>query len=97
MSDCDNLVEFHGSFIFSADGDSKGVEKSGEEYDHSFSTDNGRVSWEKKGEDSYLVSLTKPDHEVESRLLTYDQLKDWFYAPTSEYFDNTISNIPVES
>lgn len=94
-TNCENLVEHHGTFIFTADGNSSGIDKSGEAYDHSFSVENGRVSWTKE-EDSYLVSLTDKENNVETRLLTYDQLKDWFYAPTLEFYKENISSIAIK-
>lgn len=92
--DCENLVEFHGGFIFSAEQSSKGVDSSGEEYDHSFSTENGRVSYDKEENGTYIVTF-KNDEKEEKRVLDFDQLKDWFYAPTVNHYEDVISKIDL--
>lgn len=92
----EDLVEFHGGFIFSAEESSKGVDSSGEEYDHSFSTENGRVSYDKEDE-NYTVTFTTKDNVEEKRVLSFDQLKEWFYAPTVNHYEEVISKIDLIS
>jgi len=97
--DIEEMVEYHGGFIFDGSKNSSGVDESGEEYDHSFVTENGRVSWEKNENDTYLVSyiiFKDAEHKIEKRILTFDQLKDWFYSPTIKYYEENISSVPVQ-
>ena len=93
----EDLVEFHGGFIFAAEQSSKGVDANGEEYDHSFSVENGRVSYDKNEDETYISTLTDKDNNEEKRILSFDRLKDWFYAPTLKHYEEVISKIDLIS
>lgn len=95
----EEMVDYHAGFIFTVDDNSVGVDESGVEYDHAFATENGRVSWEKTGEDEYLVTFVlfqELENIIEKRTLTSKQISDWFYAPTSKYYEENILNVPVQ-
>lgn len=101
MSDktVEEMVDYHAGFIFTAGDNSIGLDESGAEYDHSFATENGRVSWEKTGEDEYLVTFVlfgDLENTIEKRSLTSKQISDWFYTPTSKYYEENILNVPIQ-
>jgi hypothetical protein len=87
--------EDHSQYIFEKGISSIGVDKDGNEHDHSFPTENGRVSYVYKEDGSYLVTLTSEDGTSVVRDLSFDLLSQWFYNPDVEYFENNISNIEV--
>jgi hypothetical protein len=87
--------EDHSQYIFEKGISSIGVDKDGNEHDHSFPTENGRVSYVYKEDGSYLVTLTSEDGTSVVRDLSFDLLSQWFYNPDVEYFEKNISNIEV--
>lgn len=87
--------EDHSQYIFEKGISSIGVDKDGNDHDHSFPTENGRVSYVYKEDGSYLVTLTSEDGTSVVRDLSFDLLSQWFYNPDVEYFENNISNIEV--
>ena len=92
----DEIKDDHATYIFEKGISSIGVDKNGENYDHSFPTENGRVSYVYKEDGSYLVRLTsEEDGTYVERELSFDLLSQWFYNPDAEYFDNNISNIEI--
>lgn len=92
----EELADHHAGFIFGADGDSSGINADGEEYDHSFPTEIGRVSWKKQG-DEYLITITSFDlSSTENRVVDFKKLSDWFYTPSSQYYEENIANAPIQ-
>lgn len=87
--------EDHSQYIFEKGISSIGVDKDGNEHDHSFPTENGRVSYVYKEDGSYLVTLTSKDGTSVVRDLSFDLLSQWFYNPDIEYFEKNISSIEV--
>ena len=87
--------EDHSQYIFEKGISSIGVDKDGNEHDHSFPTENGRVSYVYKEDGRYLVTLTSEDGTSVVRDLSFDLLSQWFYNPDVEYFEKNISNIEV--
>lgn len=87
--------EDHSQYIFEKGISSIGVDKDGNDHDHSFPTENGRVSYVYKEDGSYLVTLTSEDGTSVVRDLSFDLLSQWFYNPDVEYFEKNISNIEV--
>lgn len=94
----EELIEHHGGFIFPNQGSSNGIDEDGQEYDHSFITQDGRVSYNQNEDGTYIVFLTKFESQSdEKRILSFDQLKDWFYTPTSKYYQEIIVPIELQS
>jgi hypothetical protein len=87
--------EDHSQYIFEKGISSTGLDKDGNDHDHSFPTENGRVSYFYREDGSYLVTLTSESGASEVRELSFELLSQWFYNPDAEYFDNSISNIEV--
>jgi hypothetical protein len=87
--------EDHSQYIFEKGISSTGLDKDGNDHDHSFPTENGRVSYVYREDGSYLVTLTSESGASEVRELSFELLSQWFYNPDAEYFDNSISNIEV--
>ena len=87
--------EDHSQYIFEKGISSIGLDKDENEYDHSFPTENGRVSYVYREDGTYLVTLTSESGESDLRELTFDLLSQWFYSPDAEYFDNNISSIEL--
>lgn len=87
--------EDHSQYIFEKGISSIGIDKDGNEHDHSFPTENGRVSYVYKEDGNYLVTLTSESGVSVVRELTFDLLSQWFYNPDEEYFENNISSIEV--
>jgi len=85
--------EDHSQYIFEKGISSIGLDKDGNEYDHSFPTENGRVSYVYREDGTYLVTLTSESGESVLRELSFDLLSQWFYNPDEEYFNNSISSI----
>jgi hypothetical protein len=89
--------EDHSQYIFEKGISSIGLDKDGNEHDHSFPTENGRVSYVYREDGTYLVTLTSESGESVVRELSFDLLSQWFYSPDAEYFDNNISSIePIQ-
>jgi hypothetical protein len=89
--------EDHSQYIFEKGISSIGLDKDGNEHDHSFPTENGRVSYVYREDGTYLVTLTSESGESVLRELSFDLLSQWFYNPDAEYFDKNISSIePVQ-
>ena len=88
--------EDHSQYIFEKGISSTGIDKEGNEHDHSFPTENGRVSYVYREDGSYLVRLTsEEDGTYVERELSFDLLSQWFYNPDVEYFDKNISTIEI--
>lgn len=89
--------EDHSQYIFEKGISSAGLDSSGEPHDHSFPTENGRVSYVYREDGSYLATLTSESGESVLRELSFDLISQWFYSPDAEYFDNNISSIePIQ-
>lgn len=89
--------EDHSQYIFEKGISSAGLDKDGNDHDHSFPTENGRVSYVYREDGTYLVTLTSESEESVLRELSFDLLSQWFYSPDAEYFDNNISSIePIQ-
>ncbi len=89
--------EDHSQYIFEKGISSIGIDKNGEPHDHSFPTENGRVSYVYREDGTYLVTLTSEAGESDSRELSFELLSQWFYNPDAEYFNNNISSIePIQ-
>lgn len=92
------LIEYHGGFIFANQESSRGVDKDGQEFDHAFMTEDGRVSYDRNEDGTFTVTLTKTEPNTdEKRTLSFDQLKEWFYSPTNKYYQETVSLIELLS
>ena len=87
--------EDHSQYIFEKGISSAGLDKDGNDHDHSFPTENGRVSYVYREDGTYLVTLTSESEESVLRELSFDLLSQWFYSPDAEYFDNNILNIEL--
>ena len=87
--------EDHSQYIFEKGISSIGLDKDGNDHDHSFPTENGRVSYVYREDGSYLVTLTSESGAFEVRELSFELLSQWFYNPDVEYFDKNISTIEV--
>lgn len=98
MFDLESAVKHHGTFIFGSPENSEGVNKDGDAYDYSFMTETGKVSYVKKDEEYYLVTLNNIVSEsVEARQLSLDKLTKWFYDLSDEYFKENIQEIKLEN
>lgn len=95
----EELVENASLFNFIPKDISFGKDENGEDYDHSFVTENGRVSWEKNNNGNYetLLSFFSEDKVNEKRELTSQQLTEWFYSPTNKHYEEVISLIELQS
>lgn len=90
----DEIKDDHATYIFPKNKNSEGTQDDGTSYDHSFPTENGRVSYVYDSEkELYLVTLTLESGESSTRVASFDILSGWFYNPTSEYFTSNISTI----
>jgi hypothetical protein len=89
------IKDDHATYIFEKNKSSIGVSDDGTEYDHSFPTENGRVSYVYKEDGNYLVTLITESGISVARVLSFDLLSQWFYNPDAEYFENNISSIEV--
>lgn len=87
------LIEDHSQYIFEKSQSSSGIDSLGDEYDHAFPTQDGRVSYTYNEDGSYSVVLTKSDGDTETRLMSYEVLSGWFYNPSSDYFNSNVSII----
>ena len=87
--------EDHSQYIFEKGHSSIGLDPEGADYDHSFPTENGRVSYIYRDDESYLVTLSDEAGTSVTRELSFDLLSQWFYSPDAEYFDNNILNIEL--
>lgn len=95
----DDLVEHASGFIFVPTDSSKGLDENGEEYDYSFVTENGRVSWEKNENGDFLTNFSffvNGNVESEKRIMNSDELKNWFYSPTTKYYQENVVNVPIQ-
>jgi hypothetical protein len=98
MFDLEKAVKHHGTFIFGSPDNSEGIDKNGDSYDYSFMTETGKVSYVKKDEESYLVTINNIiSDKVETRAISLDQLTKWFYDLSNQYFKENIEKIELES
>ena len=98
MFDLEKAVKHHGTFIFGYPENSEGINKEGDAYDYSFMTETGKVSYAKKNEESYVVTINNiVSDKIERRVLSLDQLTKWFYDLSNEYFKENIEEIELES
>lgn len=88
----EEIKDYHSGFIFGRPSSSKGVGKDGKEYDYSFNTENGRVSYEKNDDESYTVSIFF-NGNTDKKVLTLEILSGWFYDPSEDYYNNNILNL----
>lgn len=97
----DNSVEFlteeHSKYNFGEPESSTYVSENGDTFDHSFRVENGKVSYDKQEDGTYLVSYRNElkDNEIEKRILSIDVLSKWFYDPSSEYYNTNIDTIDL--
>ena len=97
MFDLESAVKHHGTFIFGSPENSEGINKDGDAYDYSFMTETGKVSYVKKDEHSYLVTLDNTiSGNIEIRNLSLDQLTKWFYELSDNYFNKDIKGLSLE-
>jgi hypothetical protein len=98
MFDLEKAVKHHGTFIFGSPDNSEGIDKNGDAYDYSFMTETGKVSYVKSNEESYLVTINNIiSDNIETRVLSLDQLTKWFYDLSNQYFKDNIEEIELES
>ena len=98
MFDLEKAVKHHGTFIFGSPENSEGINKEGDAYDYSFMTETGKVSYVKKNEESYVVTVNNiVSDKIEIRVLSLDQLTKWFYDLSNEYFKENIEEIELEN
>jgi hypothetical protein len=98
MFDLEKAVKHHGTFIFGSPENSEGIDKNGDAYDYSFMTETGKVSYVKKDEESYLVTINNIiSDKIETRVVRLDQLTKWFYDLSNQYFKENIEEIELES
>ena len=98
MFDLEKAVKHHGTFIFGSPENSEGINKEGDAYDYSFMTETGKVSYVKKNEESYVVTINNiVSDKIERRVLSLDQLTKWFYDLSNEYFKENIEEIELEN
>ena len=98
MFDLEKAVKHHGTFIFGSPENSEGINKEGDVYDYSFMTETGKVSYVKKNEELYVVTINNiVSDKIERRVLSLDQLTKWFYDLSNEYFKENIEEIELES
>jgi hypothetical protein len=98
MFDLEKAVKHHGTFIFGSPENSEGIDKNGDAYDYSFMTETGKVSYVKKDEESYLVTINNIiSDKIETRVVSLDQLTKWFYDLSNQYFKENIEEIELES
>ena len=77
---------------------SKGIDNNGESYNFDFRVQNGKINYEKIEEELYIVKYTVDNplgNTVETRHLTFDQLSEWFYNPSEEYYLENIKKIKL--
>ena len=97
MFNLEEAVKHNGTFIFGSPENSKGTNKNGDEYDYSFNTETGRVSYNKEDDGTYLVTVNNiHSDKIEVRRITLEQLTKWFYELSDEYFNENIKSIPLE-
>lgn len=95
----EELIEHASLFVFVPVDSSKGLDENNEEYDYSFVTENGRVAWEKNENGDFLVEfLFYSDglEKSEKRILPVDKLKEWFYSPTTKFYQENIVHVPIQ-
>lgn len=95
----EELVEYASGFIFILTDSSTGKDENGEEYDYSFVTENGRVYWEKNEDGSFLTTFSLINDGIatsEKRILDSDKLKEWFYSPTTKFYQENIIHVPIQ-
>lgn len=95
----EELIEYASLFVFVPVDSSKGLDENREEYDYSFVTENGRVAWEKNEDGDFLVEfLFTSDglEKSEKRILPVDKLKEWFYNPTTKFYQENIVHVPIQ-
>ena len=98
MFNLEEAVKHHGTFIFGSPENSKGTDKNGDEYDYSFNTETGMVSYVKKDDESYIVTINNIiSDKIETRVLSLDQLTKWFYDLSNQYFKENIEEVELES
>jgi hypothetical protein len=98
MFNLEESVKHHGTFIFGSPENSKGTDKNGDEYDYSFNTETGMVSYVKKDDESYIVTINNIiSDKIETRVLSLDQLTKWFYDLSNQYFKENIEEVKLES
>ncbi len=87
------LIEEHSQYIFEKGQSSSGIDALGDDYDHTFPTEDGRVSYTYNEDGSYSVVLTQSDGSSETRVTSFEVLSGWFYSPSSDYFNTNVSAI----
>jgi len=98
MFDLEKAVKHHGTFIFGSPENSEGIDKNGDAYDYSFMTETGKVSYVKRDEESYMVTINNIiSDKIETRVISLDQLTKWFYDLSNQYFKENIKEIELES
>ena len=98
MFDLEKAVKHHGTFIFGSPENSEGIDKNGDAYDYSFMTETGKVSYVKRDEESYMVTINNIiSDKIETRVVSLDQLTKWFYDLSNQYFKENIEEIELES
>jgi len=88
--DLSELIDDHSQYIFEKEKNSSGTDDLGDEYDHAFPTEEGRVSYTYNGDDSYSVTLNRYDGSVETIIMPLEVLSGWFYNPSSDYFNTNV-------
>ena len=95
----EEFIEYASLFVFVPVDSSKGLDENREEYDYSFVTENGRVAWEKNEDGDFLVEFlfaSEGLEKSEKRILPVDKLKEWFYNPTTKFYQENIVHVPIQ-
>lgn len=89
-ADLNILIKNHKPFLFGSPEKSTGVDKDGKEFDYSFSTEKGRVHYNKIDSGDYLIEITNLDGEKENKIISLDILTKWFYNPSIDFYNENI-------
>ena len=79
---------------------SKGVDETGEAYDHGFTIEIGRVDYSPNSDETFETTLVLTDDGFEPRSeirdMSLEDLQNWFDNPTPDYYESTIKHLPTK-
>ena len=79
---------------------SKGIDESGEAYDHGFTIEIGRVEYSPNSDGTFVTVATfaqeGQEPVSEKRDMSLEDLQNWFDNPTPDYYESTIKHLPTK-
>lgn len=82
--DLEKTKENHNLFIFGTPKTSIPIDESGKQLDYGFNSELGRIHYDMQEDGTYLIKINSEEYK---KFLTLENLTNFFYNPSKEYFD----------